>query len=335
MAAYPKISVISPVYNVAPYIRKCIESLLSQTYSNFELILVDDGSTDESGTICDEYAAKDYRIRVIHQANQGVSAARNRGIELAKGIYIAFVDADDKVEPNYLAVLQARCAQTNADICCCDYLEESGGKKLTHRLSLQPYYASAQEVQQNVLPQVITSGKLLSCWAKFYKRDLLTEHNIRFRPRRRGEDWLFNIESFAQAKNVAYVPEALYHYVHNVYSAMMQHLPEQFDLWIENRTICAEVAQRYHLNIPQADESDWVQRVFYFCAAVMRNEPKHRAKVFRMMRHPRFVEATKHSSNIGWIPVRPWMYLVRHRHTRWAYSYLCLFRVLQYFKHGQ
>ena len=100
---YKLVSIIVPVYNVEQYLRRCIESILSQTYHNFELILVDDGSTDSSGAICDEYALADERIHVIHKPNGGVSSARNAGIDTAKGEYILFVDSDDRVEPQHIS----------------------------------------------------------------------------------------------------------------------------------------------------------------------------------------------------------------------------------------
>ena len=99
----PLVSIIVPIFNAAKYLPECIESILNQNYPEFELLLIDDGSTDKSGTICDQYAHKDSRILSFHQKNAGVSAARNRGIEAARGEYVAFVDADDKVSPSYIS----------------------------------------------------------------------------------------------------------------------------------------------------------------------------------------------------------------------------------------
>ena len=111
----PKVTVIVPVYNVEQYLRRCIDSILAQTFGDLELILVDDGSADSSGVICDAYAEKDSRVKVIHQKNSGVSAARNTGLDAAEGEYIAFVDSDDHVDPDYLAAL----LQTKADLVIC------------------------------------------------------------------------------------------------------------------------------------------------------------------------------------------------------------------------
>ena len=115
----PKISVIVPVYNVEKYLRKCIESILNQTFREFELILVDDGSTDSSGKICDEYALKDSRIKVIHKENGGASSARNAGLDVAKGEYIGFVDSDDWIEMDMYGELYRLIKENNTDISVC------------------------------------------------------------------------------------------------------------------------------------------------------------------------------------------------------------------------
>ena len=112
----PLISVVTPVYNVKKYIYRCIDSILAQTVSDFELILVDDGSPDNCGAVCDEYAAKDGRVRVIHQENRGQAAARNRALDMARGEYVAFVDSDDWVHPRYLEILLGNAREKKADV---------------------------------------------------------------------------------------------------------------------------------------------------------------------------------------------------------------------------
>ena len=103
------VSVIVPVYNIEPYLRKCLDSVLGQTYRNLEILVIDDGSTDASGTICDEYKSSDSRIRVLHQINKGLSEARNSGIDIATGDYILFVDGDDWIESNTVECLLQTC----------------------------------------------------------------------------------------------------------------------------------------------------------------------------------------------------------------------------------
>ena len=113
------ISVIIPVYNVEKYLPECIESVLKQTHTNLEIILVDDGSPDNSPQICDEYAQKDSRIKVIHKENGGVSSARNEGLKIAKGEWISFIDADDWVEKNFCEILLNKAVKTQSDIALC------------------------------------------------------------------------------------------------------------------------------------------------------------------------------------------------------------------------
>ena len=115
-----QLSIIMPIYNTGKYLHKCIKSILSQTLTNFELILVDDGSVDESGQICDEYAAKDARIKVIHKKNEGVSIARNTGIEVAAGEYIGFIDSDDWIESDMYEKLYNLAKSKECDIVMCD-----------------------------------------------------------------------------------------------------------------------------------------------------------------------------------------------------------------------
>ena len=126
-----EVSIIVPVYQVEKYIRQCIDSILAQTFTDFELILVDDGSKDNSGKICDEYAEKDKRIRVIHKENGGLSDARNKGLDNAAGKYFMFVDGDDYIAPNMAECLHNSILKADADIAACNYryIFESDGKK--------------------------------------------------------------------------------------------------------------------------------------------------------------------------------------------------------------
>ena len=117
----PKISVIVPVYKAEHYLARCVDTLLAQTFDDFEVILVDDGSPDNSGAICDEYALKDKRVRVIHQPNAGVSMARQKGLDNARGEYVIHADPDDWVEPDMLKELYAKAKEEDADMVICDF----------------------------------------------------------------------------------------------------------------------------------------------------------------------------------------------------------------------
>lgn len=129
---FPLISVIIPIYNVEKYVKRCLDSVLNQTYCHLEVILVDDGSTDSSGKICDEYKKMDTRIRVIHKSNEGVSSARNLGIEVANGEYIAFIDSDDAMEKDCIEYLYRLIQENHCSLSICSYRIRFEGKNKYH-----------------------------------------------------------------------------------------------------------------------------------------------------------------------------------------------------------
>lgn len=200
------VSVIVPVYNVEKYLRRCIDSVLAQTLTDFELILVDDGSPDESGKICEEYALKDDRIRVIHKTNDGVSSARNIGIESAIGEYLAFIDSDDCVDSDYLETFWKN--QTDLTLSMHITFDESGKK-----LWGEPY----QEYEcHNVLEMDYTylCNKLYSPYCRLYKRSSVENNKIRFPLGITwGEDGMFAGEYIKHVRSVHVIPYSGYHYV--------------------------------------------------------------------------------------------------------------------------
>ena len=162
-----ELSVIVPVYNADRYLHRCVDSILNQTYKDFELILVDDGSKDCCPQICDEYALKDSRVKVIHQENSGVSVARNNGIELCKGQFISFVDADDYIGPEMFKELVSGI-QGKADIVMCGYTLCCEQQE-KHIFSNAPKEFNLQALKTNYDTYKISN----SSWAKLYKRNLL------------------------------------------------------------------------------------------------------------------------------------------------------------------
>ena len=139
----PLISVIIPVYNVEKYLRRCLDSVIAQTYQNLEIICVDDGSIDDSGKICDQYAVRDARIKVIHQENQGLSAARNRGLDAAEGEYIAFVDSDDYILEDMYKKMLDKLLDYSVDLCVCQWQYEfSDGRQVVKKKNICLLYTS-------------------------------------------------------------------------------------------------------------------------------------------------------------------------------------------------
>ena len=170
------ISVIIPVYNVEKYLNKCLDSVISQTYNNIEIILIDDGSPDKCGVICDEYSKKDKRIKVIHKNNEGVSIARNLGIEKAKGEYITFIDSDDYVEKNYIETLYKMCKKNNSDMSICGTIDVNETGKIVSESKKINKNMTNVEALQELLEEKHFNNVV---WAKLYKLSLLD--NIKFK----------------------------------------------------------------------------------------------------------------------------------------------------------
>lgn len=203
------ISVIVPIYNAGQTLPKCLNSLLEQSLSDFEIILIDDGSMDSSGTICDEYAVRDNRIRVFHQLNQGVSASRQRGIDNAKGVYTIHVDPDDWVEPTMLEDLYQKALENEADMVICDFFIESyKGQKY---IKQQPSALDHITVQKELFQQLHGS-----CCNKLVKRSCYSNGNVKF-PEGISfcEDEYVICALLMRDIKIAYLPMAYYHYVRN------------------------------------------------------------------------------------------------------------------------
>ena len=209
----PLLSIIVPVYDVERYLPKCIDSILAQTFTDFELILVEDGSPDNCPALCDAAAAKDARIRVLHQKNGGLSAARNAGLDAARGKWIGFVDSDDYIAPEMYEALYKAVQSTGADLALCDYAEvdETGAP------CLPPYTGLAQRIfTGRELLKRATNTMAQPAWNKLYRRDLLVDHQIQFTSEVRwAEDLVFNMQYLEYANVLVSIPEAGYYYVQN------------------------------------------------------------------------------------------------------------------------
>lgn len=206
------ISVIIPVYNVEEYLRECIDSILNQTYQNFEIILVDDGSTDSSGTICDEYVDKDDRVSVVHQKNAGPSKTRNTGLENATGKYIYFLDSDDYIEKNTLELLINTAESNDADLVFFDALSfADDGSEVKQGYFVNGTYESKSGYE---MLTELHNNKDYHCSVVllFIERTLLNSNNIRFLESAYcSEDMLFTYKVFCSSKKSAQCKHTLYH----------------------------------------------------------------------------------------------------------------------------
>lgn len=203
----PLISVIVPVYKVEPYLERCVNSILSQTFRDFELILVDDGSPDKCPQMCDEFAQKDERITVIHKENGGVSSARNEGIKAAKGEYIWFVDSDDSIEPDSLCFLAEKIEKTHQDL----YVFNADINEYIEVYDLDDFY------NKYYFKYVFGFGPC----NKLYLTGIIKDNHLRFDTEETiGEDLLFNIGVYCNVMSIAVYNHNLYNYIQRENSAM-------------------------------------------------------------------------------------------------------------------
>lgn len=202
------VSIIVPVFRVEEYLKRCIESMINQTYKNIEIILVDDGSDDNCPKICDEYSKKDQRITVIHKQNGGLSDARNFGIKKSKGEYITFVDSDDTIEPDYIECLLNTLIKNNADISICGYMVKYDNGKNIPNANGKKLVLNSKETLENMLYQEDFN---VASWAKLYKRNLFDK--IEFPVGKIHEDAFTTYKLVLKSKTIACDLKPLYNYM--------------------------------------------------------------------------------------------------------------------------
>ncbi len=219
----PLVSIIVPVYNVKKYLNRCIESLVNQIYRNIEIIIIDDGSTDGSSEICDYYAKLDDRIKVIHKKNDGLSSARNKGIEVSSGEYIGFIDSDDWIEPEMYSVLVRNILETESDVA------DVGMKSVINE---KPFHNRRETIKifkdDEILVEYFLFDKSSVC-RKLYSREIIGD--IRFPEKKTNEDICTNFLFLSRAKKMVVSSLNLYHYYRNPESITGERFRERdFDL---------------------------------------------------------------------------------------------------------
>lgn len=232
----PKVSIIVPIYNVERYLERCIKSLINQTLKEIEIILVDDGSPDKCPQICDDYAQKDNRIKVIHKTNEGLGLARNSGMEIATGEYIAFVDSDDYVSCNMYSSLFQETLSTKYDVVYCGVNAEKKDKKI-YKEHIYNLSLNQQSQIHDFLGNIIASEPKEKCerkgpmavWHAIYKKRIIDTFNIRFLSERiiLSEDILFDIKYLSHCQSIRLIPQALYYYCYNGESLSQTFKPDK------------------------------------------------------------------------------------------------------------
>lgn len=246
----PKISVIVPVYKAEKYLRRCIDSLLAQTFTDFEVLLIDDGSPDNSGDICDEYAAKDNRVRVWHWHNRGVVAARRRGVELAKGEYLTFLDADDALSPDALAFFEKTMRKGEYDIIQTNYIYLQSNGSMQKGLIIYNGTVSSNDFIRMLLVEECPVGVL----GKSFRKNILDGGTMNISEKiTNNEDLLINVKAAKKAEKIGIFP---YNYTYNYFrtegSASQKFAGKQHWLLVYNTiweiisgTKCLRECERY------------------------------------------------------------------------------------------
>lgn len=206
---FPKVSVIVPVYNSEKYISKCIESILNQTYRDFELLIINDGSIDSSEKIIETYMIKDNRIKYFKQKNAGPSSARNIGIENSKGEFILFIDSDDTIDEGYIEKLLTAMVNNNMDIVCCGYIDYS----IYGIFKLNDFWMKKNILSKEEFTECICKGVGGTLWGKIFSRKIIMDNSIRMNPKiYMREDLLFVLEYSKYCEKIYIIPEYLYKY---------------------------------------------------------------------------------------------------------------------------
>ena len=252
MNSAPIISIIVPAYNVALYLRKCLDSLINQTCRDIEIILINDGSTDETGTICSEYAKKDNRINFINKSNSGLSASRNVGIKSASGRYLMFVDADDWIDLETCEIAYRTAITHNVDVVLWSYIKEYSDKSIIKKILLKEGYLDKLETQDHIHRRMIgllnkelkhpeNSNTIVTAWSKLYKTDIIKNNSIYFIDTKiiGTEDALFNLQVFYYVNSTYSINKYFTHYrKNNQTSLTSKYKPEAYHRW-----------QRLHLHM--------------------------------------------------------------------------------------
>ena len=229
-----KISVIVPIYNTAKYLENCLDSIVNQTLRELEIILVDDGSTDESGKIADTYAKKDQRIKVIHQKNAGQSAARNRGIKESTGDYLSFVDSDDQIEPVFYSTL-LKLYKDNTSVAVCGHqyrrLKDNSSKNL-YQSPLKPR-GKNETKKAYIIKLLVKDGRMYSCNNKLFKKEYIKDNNILFDTNINfAEDTKFVLDYLSYAEGeIAYDMSPLYIYNFGTETSTVKTAATKWENW--------------------------------------------------------------------------------------------------------
>lgn len=259
-----KISIIIPVYQVEKYIKRCLDSILSQTYSNLEIILIDDGSRDMSGKICDEYEIKDSRIKVIHQNNAGVSVARNKGLDICTGDYVTFVDSDDFLEPFMYEKMMKKVLEYHCDVVMCDCVKDDGVTQTPYTHDIRSGFYDYDQLKKEYYPHLLMMENVeypatISNWLLLFRREMAS--NIRYiEGVRYSEDLLFGAQLLYNANSFYYM-KGVYYYHYWINSESASHT-FKIDKWKDYKTLFSK-SKEFFCNDKQFSEQIHIMLLFF------------------------------------------------------------------------
>ena len=303
------ISVVVPVYNTEKYLRKCIDSIINQQNVSKEIILVDDGSTDSSGRLCEEYTSKYPYIQTIHINNSGPATAKNVGLEFAKGEYVSFTDSDDELEPTMFYEMISAGNKNCSDIICCNFKEVDVHGNISHTTcSGEIYVLDRVEALRRLLSKdLIYTGSV----TKIFKRELLTQNNITHKDGlKTDEDFIMNIKAFAKCNQCVVVDKCFYIINYRENSLSHSYFKESIDNYINNRFVRSHIIEKtVSEECPELIEWAYLQNIMYF------NELLGRISLF-----PSLYCDKRTKNAIGYIR-KHWNILIRY-HSRCGFSRL-------------
>lgn len=299
-----KISIIVPVYNVEKYLSQCIESIINQNHKNIEIILVNDGSTDKSGDICDKYSLKDNRIKVIHKKNEGVSIARNTGLKVATGEYIAFVDGDDLVDKDIYTRLINVINNSKYDLVMCRFYRSFfNGENIIEDEPLEEGEYERNEVFEKLILPMIgndfkNTGKTLimgAIWRCLYKKEIIKKNKIEFPIIKIAEDMLFHLNYLGYCNYVYVEKEPLYYYRYNNNSATKKYITDLWDTLSRQLTMVNDDLRKFGL-LNEKSKERIESNTFYFISWCFTNEchPSNTKEYKNIVKEMRKISDTKY-----------------------------------------
>lgn len=298
----PEISVIVPVYNAELYLERCVNSILGQSFLDFELILMDDGSTDNSPAICDAMGEKDPRIRVIHKQNTGVSDTRNRAIQFACGKYVAFVDADDYIAEKMLELMYQELHNHSCDLVMCNYYVDSGDKLTPAKMKYEQSYDTKMDVKNRLLKRYYETDQvgLYSLCNKLFRRSLIVNHQIEMNVELAiAEDAWFVFDYLKVCSSVRYVSVPLYYYYQNPNSAMHRVRLDQYEKWVYTRKRLLAENENLQFKLDyQKFYSEFCYKVCIYLRSLIKIGEKTRAR--EIMKDGFFSDAMKHTTAVAY-----------------------------------